>query len=292
MGRVADRDGRIREEVSAQDRVLAGLYGHALGRILLRPLVTPAVSKLGGRFLDSCLSRIFIGRFVRSHGINMAEYRPKKYRSYNDFFTRRILPEARRVERAPEVLVSPCDGRLSVYKIEDDSSFFIKHTPYTTESLLRDPELASAYAGGYLWVFRLCVENYHRYIYADGGRVTGRARIPGVLHTVNPVANDQFPIYKENTREYCVLDSDNFGEMIQMEVGALLVGKIENHDRGSLVRRGWEKGKFAFGGSTIILMTRPEAVTPDRDILEHSGRGIETLVRLGEGVGRRTGSTK
>ena len=287
MHLVADRRGRVTEEESLQDRVLEGLYGHAVGRALLRPLVTPLVSHLGGILLDSGLSRIGIRHFIRSHDIDMTEYRPKKYRSYNDFFTRRMKPEARRVEMAPEVLVSPCDGRLSVYEIDEKVSFSIKHTRYTAESILRDRKLAAEYAGGYVWVFRLCVEDYHRYIYADGGKVTKMVWIPGALHTVNPVANDHYPIYKENTREYYVLDSEHFGEMIQMEVGALLVGKIRNHNRGINVKRGWEKGKFAFGGSTVILMTRKGAVSPDRDILENSRRGIETKVRLGEGVGRK-----
>ena len=287
MGLIADRKGNVTEEVSQQDRFQEELYGHAAGRALLRFLVTPAVSRLGGRFLDSGLSRVFIGRFVRSHGIDMSEYRPKKYRSYNDFFTRRMEPKARRVEMAPEVLVSPCDGRLSVYEINEKASFSIKHTRYTAESLLQNKKLAASYAGGYVWVFRLCVEDYHRYIYADGGTVSKLVWIPGVLHTVNPVANDEFPVYKENTREYCILHSDNFGEMIQVEVGALLVGKIRNHNRGIKVKRGWEKGNFAFGGSTIILMTKKGEACPDGDILENSRRGIETKVRLGEGVGRR-----
>ena len=135
-------------------------------------------------------------------------------------------------------------------------------------------------------MFRLCVEDYHRYIYVDDGRVGETVRIPGVLHTVNPVANDKFPIYKENTREYSLLSSDHFGTILQMEVGAMMVGKIQNrHVRGDRVYRGQEKGNFAFGGSTVILMTSQGAVDPDKDILVNSMRGIETKVKLGERVG-------
>ena len=286
MHLIADRKGKIWEEKSGQDRTLEWLYGHMAGRILLKALVAPAVSRFGGILLDSGLSRLAIRPFIRRHDIDMTEYRPKKYRSYNDFFTRRMKPEARRVDMAPEILVSPCDGRLSVYELNEQASFSIKHTLYTAESVLWDRKLAAQYAGGYAWVFRLCVEDYHRYIYVDGGRVAKMVWIPGVLHTVNPVANEHFPIYKENTREYYILDSEHFGEMIQMEVGALLVGKIRNHKRGTNVKRGWEKGKFAFGGSTILLMTKKGAVCPDRDILENSRRGIETRVHLGEGVGK------
>lgn len=285
MHLVADRKGNIAEENSLQDRLLEGMYRRRTGRFLLKILVSPAVSRLGGCFLDTGISRLLIPWFIRSHAIDMADYRPKKYRSYNDFFTRRLTGGARKVDKTPEVLVSPCDSRLSVCRIDEKNVFSVKGTSYTAESLLRSRELAAEFAGGYVWVFRLCVEDYHRYIYVDNGEVSGQFRISGVFHTVNPAANDCLPIYRENTREYCILQSEHFGKVIQMEVGALLVGKIENHPRGHMVRRGWEKGNFAFGGSTVILMTKKNTVCPDPDILENSGRGIETKVRLGERVG-------
>lgn len=284
---VADRRGNKIEENSLQDRFLEKLYGNAAGRLLLKPLVSPAVSRLAGAFLDSGCSRMLVWRFVEGHAMDLRDYRQERYRSFNDFFTRRLAKGARSVEEAPDVLVSPCDGRLSVSGIGEGSIFHVKGTPYTLESLLRDRKLAAEYAGGTVWLFRLCVEDYHRYIYADGGSILKHRKIPGVLHTVNPAANERFPIYRENAREYCVLDSEHFGKLIQMEVGALLVGRIVNHPRGIRVRRGWEKGMFQFGGSTVILLTGRGAARPDPDILEHSRQGIETRVRLGEQVGRR-----
>ena len=104
---------------------------------------------------------------------------------------------------------------------------------------------------------------------------------------MNPVANDQEPIYKENTREYCLLHTTRFGTVLMMEVGALMVGKIHNYHGAGKVKRGQEKGRFAFGGSTIILMTKKNTVCPDSDILNHSMQGIETRVLLGEQVGHR-----
>lgn len=285
MNLVADRKGNISEEDSLQDRFLEKMYGNAVGRALLKPLVSPLFSRIGGAFLDSGLSRFLVNRFLCTYTINMREYRPRHYKSFNDFFTRRLAKGARKVDWTPEVLVSPCDGRLSVCEISDGCTFRVKHTSYTVESLLKDRKLAAEYAGGYVWVFRLSVDDYHRYIYADGGNIMKYMKIFGVLHTVNPAANERFPIYKENTREYCILESDNFGTMIQMEVGALMVGRIVNHPRGSVVRRGMEKGRFAFGGSSVILITRRGAVQPDADILENTRKGIETKVRLGERVG-------
>ena len=132
---------------------------------------------------------------------------------------------------------------------------------------------------------RLCVQDYHRYIYPDNAAESGRIRIPGILHTVNPVANDAYPIYKENSREYSLLKTENFRTVLMMEVGALFVGRIENRPRKGSVKRGDEKGNFAFGGSTIVLITEKNAVKPDEDILNNSREGIETRVLMGEKIG-------
>lgn len=285
MHLVKERDGRLIKEDSGLDRMIEGLYGRRAGRILLKPLVSPAVSKLSGKLLDSGASKALIWPFIRNNHINMNDYERKIYASYNDFFTRRLAPGARNIRKEPEVFISPCDSRLSVCKIEEDCVFAIKNSYYTVQSLLRNRKLAERFAGGYAWVFRLCVDDYHRYIFVDGGRTSKNVKIPGVFHTVNPIANDRFPIYKENTREYSLLYSENFGEVLQMEVGAMLVGRIENHHEKETVRRGQEKGNFAYGGSTVILMTRKGAVEPDEDILKNSAENIETRVKLGERVG-------
>lgn len=289
MNLIADRSDNLYEENSFQDRLLEKLYGNLWGRMLLRPLISPAVSRIGGRILSSGISRLLIAPFIRAHQIPMKDYEKRKYKSYNDFFTRKLAPGARLIESRPESFISPCDSRLGVYKIDEDSILTIKHTSYTVAGLVRSRALAEHFAGGYVWVFRLCVEDYHRYIYVDSGKVSAIRRIPGVFHTVNPAANDRFPIYKENTREYALLETEQFGTILQMEVGALLVGKIENRPGERSVRRGEEKGNFAFGGSTIILLTEKNMVCPDADILKNSALGIETKVKLGEQVGRRRG---
>lgn len=287
MHYVRERNGGIKAEDSMQDRMTAKLYHTVMGRMLLKILISPKISGFAGWFLDSGASRMLVGPFIKNHRIDMEDYEKKSYASYNDFFTRRLAPGAREICQESEAFVSPCDSRLSVYPIGDDSVFPIKHTRYTVRSLLRSRKLAERFAGGYAWVFRLCVEDYHRYIFVDGGRVSSSRRIRGVLHTVNPIANDRFPIYKENAREYSLLYSDHFGTLLQMEVGAMLVGRIENRPVSGKVHRGQEKGNFAFGGSTVILMTERGAVRPDRDILGNSAKGIETKVRLGEKIGAK-----
>lgn len=279
------RDGSIINQTNGQDRLLGMLYGSAAGRLLLRPLVSPVVSKAAGAFLSSGLSRFLIRPFIRSNRIDMEPFEPVQYRSYNEFFSRQIRPEMRPIDQNPAHLIAPCDSKLTVLKITPDSRLRLKHTDYTLESLLRDQALALEYAGGYAMIFRLTVDDYHRYCYVCDGKKSRNVRIPGVLHTVNPIANDHYPIYKVNSREYSLLSSDIFGDILMMEVGALLVGKIVNHHEEASVQRGQEKGYFQFGGSTVVLLIQPHKALIDPDLLENSRLNIETVVRMGEKIG-------
>ena len=279
------RNGVLTVGTDEQDLILGALYGCAAGRLLLKPLTAPWLSKLAGRFLSTKASKIFIEPFIRSNVINMLEYERVEYGSFNDFFSRRIRPGARPVDMDPEHLISPADSKLTALPITENGRFTLKHTEYTVGSLLKDPALASGYVGGWALIFRLTVDDYHRYCYAFDAEKGENVVIPGRLHTVNPIANDFFPIYKENAREYTILRTEKFGDVIAMEVGALLVGKIVNHHGAATVRRGQEKGYFQFGGSTVVLLLKKDTAVLDSDILENSRQGIETVVKFGEKIG-------
>ena len=279
------RDGRLIEGADGQDRLLGALYGNALGRMLLKPLTATGLSKAAGAFLSTRASCIFIKPFIKSNRIDMSQFEPVAYESYNDFFSRRIREGARTVDMDPRHLISPADSKLTVLPITETGRFTLKHTAYTVGSLLKDPALAAEFVGGWACIFRLTVDDYHRYCYAFDAEKGENIRIPGRLHTVNPIANDFFPIYKENAREYTLLRTKEFGEVIAMEVGALLVGKIVNHHGAASVQRGQEKGYFQFGGSTVVLLLKQDTAVIDSDILENSQNGIETVVKFGEKIG-------
>lgn len=280
-----DREGCEIIKGDTQDKMLAFLYQTRVGRGMLRLLIKPWVSVAAGKFLDSALSRCLIKPFVKRSGIDLSEYQMEKYHSYNEFFTRKIKPECRKIDERNAHLIAPCDSKLSVYPISENARFVIKNTEYSMVSLLKNQLLAKYYEGGQLLVFRLAVDDYHRYCYVDNGSKSKNYRIPGVFHTVNPLANDVYPIYKENTREFSVLKSENFGRILMMEVGALLVGRIVNYHEKKDVKRGEEKGRFEFGGSTVILCLEKDRAVIDEDILLNSSRGIETAVKLGEKIG-------
>lgn len=280
-----DRQGNLISANENQDKVLEMLYRTAAGRQILKILTMPEVSKIGATLLDSRLSVPFIKGFIRKNHIDMNEYEEDTYQSYNHFFTRHIKEGKRPFASNPQVLCAPCDSKLTVHSISPEGGFHIKHTIYTMDSLVRSKKLARHYYGGLLCIFRLTVDDYHHYAYVDSGKKTRNFHIPGVLHTVNPIANDVYPIYTENTREFSVLQSENFGNILMMEVGALMVGKIVNHHEETTVERGLEKGFFEFGGSTVVLAFEPGKVQLDTDILTNSQKGFETKVKMGERIG-------
>lgn len=283
--RYRDREGVSYCDDNAQDKFLKKLYGTVCGRMAVRILTYPAVSKLGGRILSSGISKIAIGPFIAKNHIDMSEYEKQNYESYNDFFTRRIKEKRRPVNMSEDIFISPCDGKLSVFRINKECIFTIKNSEYTVESLLRNKKLARDFGGGYCFIYRLTVDDYHRYCYVDSGLKSRNFYIPGKLHTVNPAALDFADVYKENSREYTVIRTENFGDIVQMEVGAMLVGKIVNYDEKGRVRRGEEKGYFEFGGSTIVVFVKKNIVSVRMDILKNMKDGYETKVRMGEAVG-------
>lgn len=280
-----DRNGNLVPGDDGQDRFLEWMYGTRPGRLLVKLMIRPGVSRAAGWLLDRRVSALAVRPFIRKNHICMDDFEQRRFRSFNDFFTRRVLPGKRPVDGTPGHLIAPCDSKLTVYDIRPDSRFRVKGTEYTLEGLLQSKELAETFLGGTLLLFRLTVGDYHRYTYIDSGFVTGSTRIPGVFHTVNPAAASRCPIYRENTREYSLLESLRFGTVLQMEVGAAMVGRIVNAPGSRNVRRGEEKGHFEFGGSTVIVLLQKGRAILDADLLRNTAQDAETVVRLGERIG-------
>ncbi|ABX42329.1 phosphatidylserine decarboxylase [Lachnoclostridium phytofermentans] len=280
-----DRQGNSFENTTNQDKTLEMMYSKAPFRFALKALSAPTVSKVAGRFMDSFWSTFLIDSFVKKNHIKMSDYEMRKYHSYNEFFTRKIKSKSRPINMEPSSLIAPCDGKVSAYPITLDAKFKIKNSLYTVESILKNKKLAKEYVGGTCVILRLTVDNYHRYCYVDDAAKERNHFIPGKLNTVNPIILDHVNIYKENSRAYCVLNTRNFGEVVQMEVGALMVGKIHNYHSVAMVKRGQEKGKFEFGGSTVVLLLKRDAVSIDEDILRNTVDGYETIVKMGEKIG-------
>lgn len=287
---ICDREGNpVADSCASQGKLLGVLYGTAPGRAVLKVLTKPVVSHMAGYALEHPLSTVAIPPFVLKKHIKLDDYAETHFRSFNAFFTRPVKPSARPVDRTPEVLISPCDAKLMVVPVDDNTHFTIKGADYSLAALVGCKKLAARYRGGQVLIFRLTTDDYHRYCYPDDCAVGKTRFIAGELHTVHPVsAAHDVKVYHRNARTVTMLQTDHFGDVLQIEVGAMFVGKIVNHPHGSRVARGIEKGYFEFGGSTVVLVLEPDAVQIDAQILENSGSGAETVVRYGSGIGRLT----
>ena len=266
------------------------LYHTPVGRLLLKPLCARPLSRLCGRFLDSPLSKPLIAPFVRRNGVRLEDFFSDHFRCFNDCFTREIRPELRPVDASPDALIAPCDGLLSVYPIEKGAVIPAKQSLYTIDDLLGGDPAAERFDGGTCLVFRLCVNHYHRYCYPDGGRLLRSDFIPGELHTVRPIALEQMAVFVRNCREYALLQTDHLGTVAQIEVGAMLVGKIQNHPAPERFERGDEKGMFLYGGSTVILLIEPGRIHIPEEAFALSAEEREIPVCMGERIADLAGA--
>lgn len=284
---ICDREGNpTADSCASQGKLLKLLYGNPVGRASLKLLTQPIVSYLAGAALDHPLSTAAIPPFVLKKHIKMDDFAEETYRSFNAFFTRPIKPAARPIDRDPEALISPCDAKLFVVPVTEEARFTVKGAEYSTAAFLGCRKLAAAYAGGQCLIFRLTPDDYHRYCYPDSCEVGKTRCIKGILHTVNPVSAEHVKVYHTNTRTVTMLHTEHFGRVLQIEVGAMFVGRIVNHPHGKHMERGIEKGYFEFGGSTVVLMLEAGKAAIDPQILRNSENGAETIVRYGSRIGK------
>ncbi len=279
-------------EKVAGGSLLDVLYTTRAGRLGLEVLVKRKIySALTGFFCDSRLSRRSIKSFVQNFSIDMDECagQIEDFKSFNDFFARRLKDGARDFNKPGEELLSPGDGRLQAWdNIDTDKMIQIKGMEYSLAELLQNRELAREYAGGTYLVLRLCPADYHRFHFFDGGICGETVNAGGDYYSVNPVALQRIPeIFCRNKRAYSIFSSDNFGEVLYVEVGATSVGSIvQSYTPGKRARRGDEKGFFKFGGSTVLLFFKNNRVLIDKEILEQTAAGFETRVLAGDVIGR------
>lgn len=271
--------------VTESSKALNFFYGNFIGRLLLKPLITKFSCNIVASYMNSKLSKRRIKRFINKNDINVYEYDDRKYKSYNDFFTRKVISYKRPINASKGVLISPCDGKVLMYKITDDLTLKIKDSYYSIDTLV-DTKIMEEYKDGIALVFRLSTDNYHRYCYIDNGSKGKNNHINGVFHTVQPISLNHYNFYKTNAREWTILNTDCFGKVIDVEVGALCIGRIKNNHETYIFKKGEEKGYFEFGGSTIVLLLKKNTVRIDDDIYNNSKLDIETIVKYGERIGK------
>lgn len=266
------------------------LYGTAVGRFLLKAVMRLRLDRMVVWFLRSPCSKPVIGRYIKHYGMDITKDEQAAFRSFRDFFVRTRTPTV--VDMTPEHLISPCDGWLSEFPIEEDSSFSIKGSYYRLTDILQDKELAQTYHGGACLIVRLCASDYHHYCYIDDGYQGRNHHIPGVLHSVQPIACETVPVYILNRRCWSLLHTEHFGAVVQCEIGALVIGGIFNESENRRFGRGTEKGHFEPLGSTIVLLFEQGKMDLRPDIMEQLSRDSEVRATQGEWIGTAKGGER
>lgn len=269
------------------DAAIRFLYGTAIGRGLLKLIRKLHADRLIIRFLRSPRSRAFTAWYVKRNRIPISREELRKYSSFRDFFVRDREPCG--VDITPGHLISPCDGWLSIFPIWENSRLLIKGSHYWVRDILEDEALAKNYVGGTCLIIRLCASDYHHYCYFDDGFQGQTHYIEGQLHSVQPIACETYPVYTLNRRCWCMLATENFGPVVQAEIGALIVGGIVNNEGNSRFCRGMEKGHFELAGSTIVLLFEPGRITLRPELMGQLSEEQEVRVEQGDWIANRCG---
>jgi phosphatidylserine decarboxylase len=248
-----------------------------------------------GRKMNKRESALQVLPFIADYGINVDEFAKSAfdYKTFNEFFYRALKPEARPIAPGDDVAVLPADGRHLVFPdVAQAGGFYVKGATFSLSELLGDMALTAKFAGGAMVISRLCPVDYHRFHFPAAG-VPGEPRlINGWLYSVSPIALRRNVRYLvENKREVTLLESERFGTVAAIEVGATNVGSIlQSYIAGRPVAKGDEKGMFAFGGSCVITLFQRGRITFDADLVAQSAQHVETYALMGESLGRAGGA--
>lgn len=278
----------------AGEKYIKWAYETPLGKGLTELLIKKKLfSKIYGLYCDSKFSRKKIAPFIKNFTIDMSISLKKEneFKNFNDFFIRELDKVSRPIDKDKNSLISPGDGRLICYtNISMNNIIQVKDITYSLSELIQDNKIANEYEGGTCLILRLCPVDYHRFHFIDWGSCEKSKFIPGNYYSVNPSALEKIAkLYCQNKREWSIFHSENFDDIIYVEVGATCVGSIiQNYEPNTTVNKGDEKGYFKFGGSTTILFFKPNTITIDKDILVQSSLGFETKVNMGEKIGIKT----
>jgi phosphatidylserine decarboxylase len=272
------------------EALLKFLYHQPFGELVLRTVAKRKfLSAIYGRMMNQPKSVKRIEQFVKNLNIDMTEaVKPThEFTSFNDFFYRKLKPEARPIGAD---LVSPADAKLLAFEsVSELGDFFVKGQKFTLESYLQDEKLATKYKNASLLIFRLAPNDYHRFHFPYSGQASETTKIKGHYFSVSPYALEPnfTRVFCENKREFLTLSTKEKGDILLSPVGATMVGTIiSTYQPNTFVNKGDEMGYFAFGGSTVLMLVDRDRVKIDSDILKNTKNKIETAVQMGEKIGK------
>jgi len=274
------------------DRFLRWTYGTMGGKIALESMVKRAwFSRWYGWRMDRQNSVEKILPFIQEYDLDPEEFLRKtdEFANFNEFFSRQLKPEARPVDAAGNTVVFPADGRhLCIPNLSESGGLLVKGESFSLPELLDDLQLAQQYEQGSLVLSRLCPVDYHRFHFPAAGLATESRLLNGPLYSVNPIALCQnIKILTTNKRCLTRLQTDEFGQVLLLEIGATCVGGIcQTYDSDTVVSKGGEKGYFRFGGSSTMTIFEPGRIQFDDDLVQNSKQQRELYARVGDRMGQ------
>lgn len=262
------------------------LYYHPFGKLALETMVKKKfLSDWYGQQMDKASSKEKIEDFVKEYGINMDDYIDQDYKSFNEFFYRKIKPDARPINQNPLVLISPADGKVLTYPNIGNQDFIVKGYQFNLESYLQNDSLSQLFSDASLFIIRLCPTDYHRYHFPVNGEIVLTKEITGDYYSVSPLAlRQKVELLTMNKRKYSVIRTAEFGDIIYSEVAATMVGSMIDTYESEIIYKGEEKGYFKFGGSTIILIGHSDSIQTDADLIQNTLNQLETEINMGEQI--------
>lgn len=286
--RYIDREsGEVKTENVYGEKWLDWLYHNPVGEATLWTIAKrKIVTSLYGDQMEKPASADKIVPFVKEYDVDITIAQKQNFKSFNDFFIRQLKPEARPIVSDSLAVASPADGKILAYENVSSSDFYIKGFRFNVDSFLDNPELAKKYEDGAMIVFRLAPPDYHRYHFpVSGTTASSNIKINGDYYSVNPLAlRKKAEIFWLNKREYGVIRSPLFGDVVTVEVGATMVGSMIQTYSGTTVKKGQEKGYFKFGGSTVVLLFEKDQIKIDADLLTNTANSLETTIKMGEQI--------
>jgi len=286
--------GEMETESIYLEGFLRWTHNTFLGRLALHALIKRAAfSRWAGWKMDRPSSRKYVQTFIEKYGVDVSEFAepPKTFRSFNEFFYRKLKPEARPICAAPNAAVFPADGRhFGFSDVSAINTIFIKGEQFDLSALLLSSELARRYRHGTLILSRLSPVDYHRFHFPVDGVSSGPTRINGHLDSVNPITLRRgLRVLCENRRSITHIESPQFGIVTMVEVGATGIGGIEyTYTPGIPVRKGDEKGYFKFGGSSLATFFERGCITLAEYLINNTCDAIESYARMGDCMGHAT----
>lgn len=247
---------------------------------------TKTSAKIVSKFINTTYSKKLIPRFIKKYNINMEQFivPPGGFRTFNDFFIRRLNQDKIKINRNSNCIVSPANSYLTaIQSLPEKVKFSVKKRSYLSLiKLLCRKSLAEKYAKGSFLIFRLAPYHYHRYHFPCNCIPLKAYRVHGKYESVSPsvYASGSIPL-QENERQVAILRTDKFGDVACIIVGAMLVGKIFNtYVPERRYKKGDEMGYFEYGASTVVLIFEEGKIK----ILEKFLSSQEVSVKMGERI--------